>query len=247
MMNNQKLSILTATFNAEQHLPRLIESLNNQTDQDFEWIVADGGSTDDTLILIERLGKDLKYVTVDSQPDCGIYDALNRAIKKSACDYYLVAGADDQFEPNAVEYFKKAIACSNADLISARIKINGKVKGERKPSWLWLYGASAKVSSHAVGTAIRKNLHSNFGFYNMKYQIYADSHFMLKVINSGAKIDLKDFVSGSYSTEGISNRNQMISFSEQFRSQVENGSNWLLQLIIFSFRIMKWGFKGALN
>ena len=246
-MNSPRLSILTATFNAGKNLRGLIESLKNQTDQDFEWIVADGGSTDDTLSLLESSCKGMKYLTVDSQSDCGIYDALNRAIKKSTGDYYLVAGADDQFEPNAVEDFKKSICDSNAELVSARIKVNGKVRRERKPSWLWLYGASAKLSSHAVGTAIRTKLHSDFGFYSMKYRIYADGHFMLKVIKSGAKIELTDFVSGSYSTEGFSNRNQMISFSEQFRSQIENGSNWFLQLIIFSLRISKWAFKGALR
>ena len=246
-MINPRLSILTATFNAGKHLPGLIESLKNQTDQDFEWIVADGGSTDDTLSVIERLCKDMKYLSVDSRSDYGIYDALNRAIKKSTGDYYLVAGADDQFEPKAVENFKKGISCSDAELVSARIKVNGKVKRERKPSWLWLYGASAKVSSHAVGTAIRTKLHSEFGFYSKKYQIYADGHFMLRVIKSGAKVELMDFVSGSYSTEGVSNRNQMISFSEQFRSQIENGSSWFLQLIVFSLRISKWGFKGALK
>lgn len=246
-MNNLRLSILTATYNSAQHLPRLIESLKNQTDQEFEWIIADGKSTDDTLILIESLGKDLKHVNVDSQADCGIYDALNRAINKSTGDYYLVAGADDEFEPNAVKNFKKAINATNADLVSARIKVNGSVKREKQPSWLWLYGASAKVSGHAVGTAIRTKLHTDFGFYSKKYQIYADGHFMLKVIKSGANIELKDFVSGQYSTGGTSNRNQMISFSEQFRSQIENGSNWALQLIVFSLRISKWACRGALR
>lgn len=46
-----RLSIITATFNTDEFLPRLIDSLKSQSDPDFEWIVADGGSTDETLVI----------------------------------------------------------------------------------------------------------------------------------------------------------------------------------------------------
>jgi glycosyltransferase involved in cell wall biosynthesis len=52
--NSSSISIITATFNSASVLPRLIDSLIEQTDQDFEWIVADGGSRDETLRIIEK-------------------------------------------------------------------------------------------------------------------------------------------------------------------------------------------------
>jgi glycosyltransferase involved in cell wall biosynthesis len=69
-----QISIITATFNAASHLPDLVSCLRNQTYKNFEWVVADGGSTDDTLNIL-RTTKDLNVV-LSSQPDFGIYDAL---------------------------------------------------------------------------------------------------------------------------------------------------------------------------
>lgn len=71
------LSIITATFNTSECLPRLIDSLKLQSDPDFEWIVADGGSTDKTLALVHDAAKTLN-VKVDSRSDFGIYDTLNK-------------------------------------------------------------------------------------------------------------------------------------------------------------------------
>ncbi|MEN9258541.1 MAG: glycosyltransferase [Gloeomargarita sp. SRBZ-1_bins_9] len=96
------LSVVTATYNAAHDLPRLIASLAAQTDQDFEWVVADGVSTDGTLELLEQARQKLQRVVVDSRPDFGIYDALNRAVKLASGEYYLVVGADDMLFPEAI-------------------------------------------------------------------------------------------------------------------------------------------------
>lgn len=90
---NVDLSVVTATYNAVQHLPNLIKSLRDQSDRDFEWVVMDGGSTDGTIELL-KLVEDIKIV-FKSQKDFGIHDALNRAVKVSSGTYYLVVGADD--------------------------------------------------------------------------------------------------------------------------------------------------------
>ena len=81
------ISIVTATYNAAAHLQGLIASIKAQTDRDFEWVVADGSSSDDTLDILKRI--EGVSMLVDSQPDYGIYDAFNRAIKLARGDYYL--------------------------------------------------------------------------------------------------------------------------------------------------------------
>src|SRR5699024_1576503 len=93
-----KLSIITATFNAVEYLPTLIESLRKQQDKDFEWVVADGASTDGTLELLESI--DDLNIQITSREDFGIYDALNRGIKACSGEFYLVMGADDVLYPN---------------------------------------------------------------------------------------------------------------------------------------------------
>jgi glycosyltransferase involved in cell wall biosynthesis len=79
------LSIVTATFNSEKNLPVLVESLRRQTDSDFEWVIADGGSTDGTLSILGKI--DDLAIVLSSEPDFGIYDALNRAISLASGEY----------------------------------------------------------------------------------------------------------------------------------------------------------------
>ena len=87
------ISIITATYNAAPYLPRLIHSLRGQDFKNFEWVVADGGSSDETLEILSQVD-DLNLI-VDSRPDQGIYDAFNRAVALSSGDYILFLGADD--------------------------------------------------------------------------------------------------------------------------------------------------------
>lgn len=236
-----KISVITATYNAENYLPRLISSLVDQTDQDFEWIIADGASTDKTLTLLEDAKKTLKHVIIDSKPDCGLYDGLNRAIGLSKGDYYLVVGADDLLFPNAIKLFKRAYTLSKADLIVAKVRAGDRVLWKRKPSWIWLYGPPAIISSHSVGTLIKKELHVKYGFYDSKnYKVYADGAWLLAVLRSNPTIAYAPFESGLFSLEGVSNNSQFTSFVEQLRAQIANGCNVYLQTILTALRIFKW-------
>lgn len=91
-------TIITATYNAAVTLPRLLESLAAQTCRDFELVVQDGASTDDTLAVIEAWRSRLPAVSVESAPDAGIYDAWNRALDRQGDDlgqWVLFLGADD--------------------------------------------------------------------------------------------------------------------------------------------------------
>lgn len=233
------LSIITATYNAEAKLPRLIDSLIHQSDQDFEWVVSDGGSKDGTLDLVNNAVSVLENVKIDSRPDCGIYDALNRAIKISEGDYYIVVGADDELSPDAVENFKKACQSSDADFVTARIDTGGRVHGVRRPGWRWLYGPFACVSGHAVGLAIRRSLHDRIGFYSLNYQIASDQLFILQAIDDGAVVSSHDFVSGRFDPNGTSGQDVLATLMEGFRVQVAVGESPLIQYFLLGLRIMK--------
>ena len=92
---NTSVSILTPTFNSAVLLPRLVESLLCQTDQDFEWVVQDGGSDDNTLSILYEAQSSMRNLKINSCKDFGIYDALNKALRASSGVYYLVVGSDD--------------------------------------------------------------------------------------------------------------------------------------------------------
>jgi glycosyltransferase involved in cell wall biosynthesis len=231
-----KISIVTATCNAAEHLPRLIESLRSQTDKDFEWVVADGASADGTLELLQSVN-DLKIV-ISSQPDFGIYDALNRAIKLSTGEYYIVAGADEIFNSDAIANFRLAIERSGADIVAARAMYGVKcMKIKKGPSWL--FGQFSFIAAHTLGTAFRKELHLAYGYYSRQYPIAADQHFVMRACLGGASRYAGDFVAGEIGRGGVSSTNQIGSATEVFRVQVANGRSVFIQTILLILRLLR--------
>lgn len=230
-----KISVITATFNAAHCLPKLIESLQNQTDKDFEWVIADGGSTDETLQLLKQVqGLTIK---ITSQSDFGIYDALNRGIKASSGEYYVVIGADDCFFENAIHDFRGAIS-EGADIITANIKQNGHVISPLNKA-PWLYGMRSYVSSHSVGTLFKKSLHDKLGYYSNKFPICADNLFILTAMKHQAVLKKIETVSGVFSLDGLSGTDILGTLVENFRVQIKVGENKHLQTIFLFLRLLK--------
>ncbi len=230
-----KLSIITATFNAAQDIPRLIESLRSQDDQDFEWVVSDGLSTDETLEIIGAVG-DLN-VNLISQPDFGVYDALNRGIKMSSGEYYLVVGADDYLFPCAVSEFKSALN-TDIDIVTASVLVEKSMVQIRKMP-AWLTGSFHYVNGHAVGTVFRKSLHEKYGFYSRRYPIAADKDFILRAVENGARVSIIDSVVGEFSLSGLSSKDTLGSLTETLRVNIDHGFNKYIQLCVFIARLFK--------
>lgn len=229
------ISVITATYNAAEHLPRLIESLRNQKEKNFEWVIADGGSTDETLDLIAAI--DDIHVRVVSKRDFGIYDALNQAIQQSRGQWYVVIGADDFFYSNALADFKKSVNARKSDIHTAKLKLGDKVLGVRGGG-AWINKQFSYVSSHSVGTLFRRSLHDDYGYYSNKYPIAADQHFILTVCRSGADVTTIDSVVGEFSYGGVSSTDVLGTLSESLRIQLLFYSKWP-QLVIYFLKFIK--------
>lgn len=231
-----KISVVTATYNADIYLPRLIESLCNQTDKDFQWSIADGNSSDSTLKLLEGIN-DLNII-ITSQTDFGIYDALNRAIKLSDCEYYIVVGADDILYNNAIADYRAAILKSHAEIITGKIISAGKnISVKSKPSWI--YGQASLITSHSVGAAFKKSLHEKYGYYSNKFPIAADQLFVKQACLGGASVFEADFTAGEFGHSGLSNDDITGTLCEIFRIQLLTEKNKYTQVLIFILRLLK--------
>jgi glycosyltransferase involved in cell wall biosynthesis len=92
---NPFFTIITSTYNAAETLPCLFDSLAAQTFRDFEIIIQDGASKDDTLAIVEQYRESLPSISVESEKDTGIYDAWNRAAKRIRGEWVIFLGADD--------------------------------------------------------------------------------------------------------------------------------------------------------
>ena len=236
-MRPPSISILTATFNAQAQLTGLIDSLRAQTDADFEWIVADGGSSDGTLEMLEQT-RDLN-LTVQSRRDFGIYDALNRAIETATGDYYLVLGADDRLSMDAVQRFRREAVIAGADFVTADVRAGPHVLRTREGQ-VWRYGLNGLISAHSVGTMIRRSLHEHHGLYSRRFPIAADQLFVMQACAGGASRHIVDgFIAGEFGLGGISSQDAIGTATEFFRVQLMTGGNRVVQFGLLCARILK--------
>jgi glycosyltransferase involved in cell wall biosynthesis len=236
MSSNFRLSIVTATLNAASQLPGLIASLRAQTDREFEWVVADGASGDGTHELLQSIA-DLRIV-ITSKPDFGTYDALNRAIEGASGDYYVVAGADDRFAPDAIANYRRAIRESGADIVAARARYGDKLM-QVKHGPVWLHSQFALIAAHTLATAIRKDLHRTWGDYTHRFPIAADQYFIIRACAGGARRHLADFIAGEIGMHGVSSTDFIGNATEVYRVQVATGRSRLIQTLLLLVRLLR--------
>jgi len=234
-----KISIITATINSEKHIVELIKHLRQQTQKTFEWVVADGGSEDATLSLLREV-RDLNIV-LDSRPDHGIYDAINRALDLATGDFYMVVGSDDVLYPDAIAQMHQVLAQSNPpDVVVFGVDFGS----QRRPAcWRtsrgWL-GASHVVTAHSVGMLIRKSLHQTVGDYCLRFPLAADAFFIKKIAAMpDVKVRLSDYVAGKFGLDGASNSGVARGLCEGYLIQLATERSTLLQTMIFMLRLLK--------
>lgn len=109
-------SIITITYNAEKELLPTVVSVKEQTCQDFEHIIVDGASTDDTLAVARRNG--VEGMRIVSEPDKGLYDAMNKGLRMAKGDYVIFLNAGDTFaSPMTLEQYADASREGSPDII----------------------------------------------------------------------------------------------------------------------------------
>jgi len=104
--NSLKVSIITVVFNGEKYLEQTIRSVINQTYNNIEYIIIDGGSTDKTIDIVNKYKEHVSYFV--SEPDDGLYDAMNKGIVVATGEIIGIVNSDDWYELNAVEYMVNA-------------------------------------------------------------------------------------------------------------------------------------------
>ena len=111
-----KISVVTPSFNQGRYIAETIESVISQDYPFVEHIIIDGGSTDETMAVVERYRKQLAHVV--SEKDGGQSDALNKGFKRATGDIFCWLNSDDQFAPGALAAVAMAFATSGSDMVS---------------------------------------------------------------------------------------------------------------------------------
>jgi len=182
--DNPVITIITSTLNAASHLPWTIASVRGQTYGNIQWIVVDGASTDGTVELL-RDNEDVVDTWI-SEPDDGIYDAWNKALKHVRGDWVQFLGAGDEFEsPTVLEELAPALAAARPrhDLVYGKLRLlSGRTRGEdwsvTRNRWL----AFRPDLPPLLAVFHHVSLFSEGGAYDRSFALAADSLFLLRCL-----------------------------------------------------------------
>ena len=185
-----KLTILTVVKNDEQNIESTIQSVLAQNFQEFEYLIIDGNSNDDTQKIIRRFKNEkIKFFTIK---DNSVYEALNFGIKKSIGDYIGMLHSGDLFYDNDV--LKKINEKINSTEILVTNcfyfkDINNKIISR---SWVKPFNKMSKYNSYKIphtSTFIKKSIFNDIGLYSEQYKIASDTEFLLRAITNKIKIN----------------------------------------------------------
>lgn len=178
----QKLTIITINFNHKEGLKRTIDSIVNQTFTGYEWIVVDGGSTDGSKELLEQY-KD-RFAWWCSEPDKGIYNAMNKGLMHASGEYINFMNAGDSFASPTIldEIFLKP---HTADVLYGRMVVKT-IEGEEiwpnmmKPKLRWFDFFNATLNHQSTFT--KRDVLIQNGAFDESYKIYADWRLFAKIL-----------------------------------------------------------------
>jgi len=178
-----KVTVITATFNAGKTLVHLINSIINQSDTNYELILIDGGSKDNTVDIIKQYSSYIFYWI--SEPDNGIYDAWNKGIQKASGNWIMFLGADDTLNPDALKQYRAFISNrQDKDLqyISSRVEmVDLQGRSIRIKGWPWQWPRFLKDMTVAhTGSLHAKSLFGKYGLFDTSYKITGDYELLLR-------------------------------------------------------------------
>jgi len=181
-----KLSLITATFNSSTTVPATLQSLADQTYRNVEHLVIDGGSSDNTMQLVRSSGF-ANRVSI-SEPDDGLFDALNKGVARATGDVIGILHSDDVLaspdvlESIAYEFHDPAVLAVYGNLVYETREAPHKTirywrSGEFAPSKL----KRGWMPPHPT-LYLRRSIYERFGGFDLSYRIAADYDFILRVL-----------------------------------------------------------------
>lgn len=245
-----KISLITVCYNSEKTIAKAIDSALSQTGVDLEYIVVDGASKDRTMEIVRDRVAD-RSVKVISEPDKGMYDALNKGIALATGDIIGILNADDELEfPTTLATVAAAFE-AGVDAVYGDIRFvrNGKTSryytARRWKPWMHRWGFMPPHPS----VYVRRELFAKFGNYRTDYRISADYELMVRyfcrnrISTRYIPASIVRMSPGGMSTAGL--RANLLLNRENVRAERDNGyfSCYLMMLPKYFYKILGYIFK----
>ncbi|MFI5152556.1 MAG: glycosyltransferase family 2 protein [Chitinophagales bacterium] len=249
------ISIITPTLNAGQHIGRCLSSVQDQTFRDFEHLILDGGSTDDTIAIVRTYANQYSQIKLRVDKDKGIYDAMNKGIALAVGKWFYFLGADDTLMDSGVlEKLSPLLSESKAQFIYGNVFFQ-----ELGRDYDHEFDMEKILKRNICHQAIfyHESVFRTIGNYAVNYKTQADYDLNLKCWLSG-KISHEyiPVTIANYAQGGLSSLQPDGSFREVFPKRATSAvlaGNWTewerirLLSIVFRKIILRYGFLELMN
>lgn len=176
-MSVPAVSIIIPTFNASKFINRALNSILRQTFENYEILVIDGGSTDNTLDILYQAASNNSNIIISSEPDKGIYDAMNKGIDMAKGQWLYFLGSDDSLYSNDVLQTVFSQDLTKVDVVYGDVwneHLNDRYAGE------FSYEKLTQGFICHQSVFYNKSIFEKFGNYSLEYPVYA--HIVIDIM-----------------------------------------------------------------
>jgi len=210
------VSIITIVYNGESHLEETILSVLNQSYDNIEYIIIDGGSTDGTLDIINKYENAIDYWV--SEKDAGISDAFNKGISLCTGDIIGIINADDYYELTAIETVAN-VWTKDIDVIHGQMRY-----WFTQTKYIDIEGNHSSIETemniHHPASFVSKDCYKKSGLFFKEYKYAMDYELMLRFFKDERKFLYVNILMSSMRAGGESNKHLIKSISEMRKAQL---------------------------
>lgn len=217
-----RFSFVVPTYNSESTLHSTLESIRAQDWSEIEVIIIDGGSKDQTVELAKSYAG-LKIIVV-SEPDKGIYDAINKGVARAAGDLICVLGSDDRLAEGALLAVHNAWAFQRTDIVAGGSLLESPDGGASR-RLDEAYGPGALVSGIPFchnSMYVTPDAYRKVGGYSLNYRICADADWVHRSIRNGCTCSRVEQPLVHFSLDGTSSKNDDLIMAETYAVVASN-------------------------
>lgn len=250
VIGNIKYTIVTVCYNERHTIEKTIESVIQQRYSDLEYLIIDGASNDGTLEIIHHYAQKDKRIRVISEPDAGIYNAMNKAISIAKGDYVNFMNAGDSFAGvRILDVISKMLRKRYPDILCGKLKciesdmlckVADDFERSKKNTDLFRINPAKKLpfkrmllgnwAGHQAVFAKTSTLRQYY--FNEKYKIAADFDWFVRNVKDGRNIEYASIIVCNFVVDGVSTSNENLIVLEKELDDIIKNHYGILMLCI---------------
>ncbi|PSW03866.1 glycosyltransferase family 2 protein [Photobacterium lipolyticum] len=234
-----KVSVITVSYNSQEFIFDSINSVNNQTYENLEHVIVDGGSSDNTMDIVYKLAK--RKPIILSESDNGIYDAWNKALSLATGDVICFCNTDDFWPEDYIEVAMKTLISNEDSVVYGDVVMVSRenlIKSSKEVGYYCEKNIYRGFNFRTTSIFVSKSIFDFVGLFDVSFKIAGDSDWLLRAKNKGICFTHANHT--VYMRDGgISNEYESTAFKEYIRALSKNNCANLKSYYVFFKKLIK--------